>query len=65
MLITMREKIFPVHCHKLEMNLGSKGALKTPYFSMDANHPEAMSLIIVCCLQNSGVDTSKSRTFKP
>lgn len=48
MLTTIREKLLPVHCLKLEINVGSKGALQTPAFSMDANHPEAMSIIIFC-----------------
>lgn len=46
MLTTAREKLSPVHCHEVVIDVGIKGALQTPAFSMGANHPEVMSIII-------------------
>lgn len=61
MLTTAREKLSPVHCHEVEIDVGIKGALQTPAFSMGANHPEVMSIIIFVAYRI--VDTFKSRAF--
>lgn len=47
MLTTAREKLSPVHCHEVEIDVGINGALQTPAFSIGANHPEARSIIFL------------------
>lgn len=50
MLTMAKEKLSPVHCHEVEIDVGIKGAMQRAAFSMGANHPEAMSpIIFVAC----------------